>query len=67
MKSNNLNINNISTPVIFYVEPNGTGESFSTTQNIENLSGTGFENKFSSVLLPPQTKVIMYSEANFSG
>ncbi|WP_336220558.1 hypothetical protein [Citrobacter amalonaticus] len=67
MKSNNLNINNISTPVVFYVEPNGTGESFSTTQNIENLSGTGFENKFSSVLLPPQTKVIMYSEANFSG
>lgn len=57
----------ITNPVVFYADSHGTGASYSTTEDNSDLSEFGLANTFSSVSLPPQTKVIMYAGANFTG
>ncbi|WP_313438305.1 hypothetical protein [Atlantibacter hermannii] len=67
MKNTTQQVNDISDAVVFYVNAAGTGASYSFTQDQSDLSAMGLENTFSSVSLPPQTKVVMYSGANYTG
>lgn len=67
MKNTNVRVSDISGVVTFYTDPNGTGEIFSTSTDNSDLSVVGLANTFSSVSLPAQTKVVMYSGANYTG
>ncbi|WP_196208333.1 hypothetical protein [Citrobacter sp. Res13-Sevr-PEB04-36] len=67
MSNETANVNDILMPVTFYSEEQGTGEAYTATQDNPDLSTIGLANTFSSVTLPPQTKVVMYSGANYTG
>lgn len=67
MNNEILTANEITDAVVFYINADETGGSYSFSQDEADLSAIGLENSFSAVSLPPQTKVIMYSGANFTG
>ena len=60
-------LKNISMPVSFFTDSNGKGESYIASNDNSDLSNIGYDNTFSSVSLPPQTKVVMYSDVNYTG
>jgi hypothetical protein len=60
-------LNDITLTVTFFSDAKGTGDTYTTSQDNPDLSTLGLANTFSSVTLPPQTKVVMYSGANYTG
>lgn len=67
MDAIDIKVSDISGTVTWYVDSHGSGKSYSTSQNNADLSAVDFTDTFSSVSLPPQTKVVMYSGTNYTG
>lgn len=67
MLNKTTNVSDITLSVTFYAEEKGTGAAYTTSQDNPDLSTLGLADTFSSVTLPPLTKVVMYSGANYTG
>jgi len=67
MGTKTSNPTDTSGTVTFYTSEYGSGSGYTATSSCQDLTSSGFEGTFSSVTLPPHTKVIIYSEPNYAG